>query len=64
MKRSAKLNVMAVIALTVTVVLFYLNEPVWALVTGVAGAGFAISAGRAMTTEPREPTRRRDERED
>lgn len=56
MKRSAKFNLVAVVAFTVAVVFFYL-EWIWAgIAVAVVGAGFALAAGRAMRSEPRSPS--------
>jgi len=61
MKRSSKLNLAAVVAGIVAVVLFSLELGWPTVAVAIIAAGFAIAAGRAMQTEPRTPSRDGDE---
>lgn len=54
-KRSTKLNLVAVVAFAAAVVFFYLHLGWAALAAAVVGAFFAVAAGRVMQSEPRTP---------
>lgn len=51
-RRSSWLNIGCIIVLSVSVVLFFNNQPWWGLLGVFAGAVLGILAGQAMTHEP------------